>query len=128
MKFRWLVVSVSLLISIYCGVYVRGNVQDVRSLLYFVGATCSTIVLYAMVSNLANRNAVAWLGRSSLVIYGIHGLVANSYQYSIFPNLFETTTDGALRWLMNLTYVMIMASIISIPISKLLKKLTVTNK
>ena len=69
-----LVAYVCLVIGILISQVNGGNISEINSAIYYVGAICSIYFFYSITKG-NNNKILAYIGKNSLIIYGIHSLI-----------------------------------------------------
>ena len=96
-------------VSLAVAFTIPGNISNIRSYLYFPSAIASFVVYLALARFSVASRFLLYVGRDSLILFGIQGLVANTYTYTGIPQFLGTGWDGLMLYLANLAYVMIVS-------------------
>ena len=102
-----------LIIGILISQFNGGNISEIKSMIYYVGAIGSIYFFYAITKD-NNNKVLAYIGKNSLIIYGIHALIFTTLW--IFTPLAQKIGNG----LMFKTIEIIYALIISITICNII--------
>jgi fucose 4-O-acetylase-like acetyltransferase len=102
-----------------------GNVAAIGTLWYFPSALVSFLLYLRLARDLRSSRFLAYVGENSLIIFGIHGLVANTYTHTRIPELLAPWT-GLLPYLINVAYVLL-ASVITVRLYRF-SKTSVVNR
>jgi fucose 4-O-acetylase-like acetyltransferase len=84
-----------------------GNVAAIASYWYFAGALASVILYLRVAQDMASSAFLAFIGRNSLIVYGIHGLVAATYPYTRLEATFAERWDGLALYSVNAAFVIL---------------------
>ncbi|NTV38398.1 MAG: acyltransferase family protein [Demequinaceae bacterium] len=82
-----------------------GNVAAIGSYWYFPSALASALLYRRLAQDLESSSILGFIGRNSLLVYGLHGLVAATYPYTHLDAFFATRWDGLALYLLNAVYV-----------------------
>jgi fucose 4-O-acetylase-like acetyltransferase len=82
-----------------------GNIQRVGSLMYFPLALVGILFLQILAKELSGGRTLCSLGRNSLYIFGLHGLVSNVYSHTFIHRFMIDNFSGVLIWIVNATFV-----------------------
>lgn len=85
-----------------------GNVESIGTILYFPSALASFVVYLRIAMDLESSRFLGYVGRNSLIIFGIHGLVANTYTHTRIPEAFGNW-NGLMTYLINVAYVVLVS-------------------
>lgn len=85
-----------------------GNVAAIGTLWYFPSAVASFILYLRIAQDVESSRLLAYIGANSLVIFGVHGLVANTYGYTPIPSYFADW-NGLITYVINVVYVVIVS-------------------
>ena len=107
----WMVIAL-LAFSLTVAFVIPGNIADIRSYLYFPSALASFIVYLALARFLEGNRFLEYVGRNSLLLFGIQGLVAHTYTHTGIPELLSTGWDGLMLYAANLVYVMVVSVLV----------------
>jgi hypothetical protein len=88
-----------------------GNVAAIGTLWYFPSALASFVLYLRLSQDLRSSSFLAYIGENSLIIFGIHGLVANTYGHTRIPDYFANWT-GLMPYLINVAYVVLVSVLI----------------
>lgn len=89
-----------------------GNVSGIGTYWYFPSALASFVLYLRLAQQFESSWLLGYIGRNSLIIFGIHGLAAASYPFSRIPTLFAKW-DGLMMYLINLSYV-VLGSVVAV--------------
>lgn len=107
-----LVAYVCLVIGILISQVNGGNISEINSAIYYVGAICSIYFFYSITKG-NNNKILAYIGKNSLIIYGIHSLIFSTLW--IFLPIVQKIGNGIMLKTIQITY----GLIISITICKI---------
>lgn len=102
------VVAALLLVGLFIAYSAPGNVAGINSLWYYPGAIASFIAYLRISQDLESSALLSYVGVNSLVIFGVHGLVANTYSYSGVPSWF-TGWGGLVMYAINIGYILMIS-------------------
>jgi len=111
------VLAVSLLLAFYF----PGNVAAIGSYWYFPGAIASILLYMKLAQDLSSSNFLAFIGKNSLIVFGIHGLVAATYPFARIHSTFYTGWDGFMLYLISAAYV-ILGSVVIVKVYRLVRR------
>jgi acyltransferase len=95
-----------------------GHVARIGNLLYIPAALASIIFYYFVAKDLRASKVLQFLGKNSLTLFGIHGLVAYTYKFTPLAKYF-LTSQGLFSFNINLLYNILTTSAICILITLL---------
>ena len=84
-----------------------GNISGMGSYLFVPSALASFVIYLGIAQQLRSSSWLAYVGINSLIVFGIHGLVANTYQFTHIPGFLDRHWNGALVYVINLGYVLV---------------------
>ena len=84
-----------------------GNVAAIGSYWYFPSAITSVVLYLRVAQDLRSSSFLGFIGRNSLIVYGIHGLVAATYPYTRLDATFASKWDGLALYAVNAAYVIL---------------------
>ncbi|MEF3403547.1 acyltransferase family protein [Agromyces sp. CCNWLW203] len=101
-----------LVFSLWAAFMFPGNVARIGSYWYFPGAIAS-IVLYLRFSiDIRSSSFLQFVGRNSLIVFGIHGLVASTYPFTHIQDALAPQWNGLMLYLVNAAYVLLVSVVI----------------
>ncbi|MBF9195354.1 acyltransferase family protein [Microvirga terrestris] len=113
----------SLCVGIWYSYSYGGHIAGIGSYLYIPAALVSIIFYYRLAIDLVSSKALSFLGKNSLIIFGIHGLVAYTYQFSPVPKYFSAA-QGLFAFNLNLLYNLLVSVALCIVLVWLKRRLT----
>lgn len=85
--------------------FAPGNVSRIGSYLFYLSALAGFVLVLRLAKVMESSRILEFVGRNSLLMFGLHGLIANTYpQTGIADGLFATWS-GLMLYLVNLAYV-----------------------
>lgn len=82
-----------------------GNISYIiNPVFFFGGASLITYLSYIIMGNCTNNNWLVYIGRNSLVIFGIHSMVILWYTFSPIPGFFSNY-DGVVLFSVNFLFI-----------------------
>ncbi|KQZ82084.1 hypothetical protein ASD56_14435 [Microbacterium sp. Root166] len=106
-RIPWLALVGLFGVSIILAWQFPGNVAGVGTLWYFPGAVASFIVYLRIARDIESSSFLAYVGEYSLLMFGLHSLVAKSYLFTGTTRLFDEWASGLMGYVLNVTYVVI---------------------
>lgn len=97
-------------LTLLVALLVPGNVSRITEYWFFPAAIASFVVYRHFAQLLQGSDFLNFIGRNSLLIFGLHGLVANTYQYTVVSQRVGAHADGLLAYLINVMYVVVITS------------------
>lgn len=95
--------------SLWAAYMFPGNIARIGSYWYFAGAIAS-IALYLRLSiDIRSSSFLQYVGRNSLIVFGIHGLVASTYPFTHIQDALAPQWNGLLLYLVNAAYVLLVS-------------------
>lgn len=91
--------------SLLAAYYFPGNVSGIGSYWFYPGALCSFILYLRVAQEVKSSSLLSYIGRNSLLIFGIHALIANTYPFTNILNYLSHSWSGLILYLVNLAYV-----------------------
>ena len=111
-----LVAYVCLFIGILVASVNGGNISEINNVIYYVGAVCSIYFFYSITKN-NNNKLLAYIGKNSLIIYGLHALIFSTFVYTFISTFFkERFGTGIMLMVVQIIYTLV----ISIGICKII--------
>lgn len=93
-----------------------GNISEINNVIYYVGAVCSIYFFYAITKD-NNNKLLAYIGKNSLIIYGLHALIFSTFAYTFIYRFFRDRFGaGIMLMVVQIIYTLI----ISIGICKII--------
>lgn len=99
------VVVLMLVFSLWVTALYPGNIAGINTLWYFPSAVVSILIYFRVAQDFRGSYLLRFLGAESLLIFGLHSLVANFYRFTPLNSFFSTYWSGLMLWLTNLLFV-----------------------
>lgn len=92
-------------VSVFGSAAFPGNVANIGTIAYYPVAIAGILVVHTASRVLAGSQLITTIGRHSLLVYGLHGLIAYTYPRVSARLPGSTLTEGLLGYLVNAAYV-----------------------
>lgn len=93
-----------------------GNISEINNVIYYVGAVCSIYFFYSITKD-NNNKLLEYIGKNSLIIYGLHALIFSTFVYTFIYTFFkERFGTGIMLMVVQIIYTLV----ISIGICKII--------
>jgi fucose 4-O-acetylase-like acetyltransferase len=86
-----------------------GNIAGIGTYWYFPGAIASVMLYLRLSIDIRSSSILEFIGRNSLIIFGIHGLVASTYPFTHIQDALSPQWNGLMLYLVNAAYVLIVS-------------------
>jgi fucose 4-O-acetylase-like acetyltransferase len=100
------------LLSLAVAFFAPGNIGGIATYWFFPSAIASFILLLRLARAVRENRFLAYVGRNSLLVFGLHTLIANTYSFTRIPNLLDNAWDGMMLYLANLGYVVVVSVLV----------------
>lgn len=104
-KIPLVAIVVMLIFSLWVTAVFPGNIAGINTYWFFPSAIVSILIYLRVAQDLNGSSLLRLFGAESLLIYGLHGLVANIYRFTPLNSFFSTYWSGLMLWLLNLLFV-----------------------
>ncbi|MET0734038.1 MAG: acyltransferase family protein [Microbacterium sp.] len=94
------------IVSLGVAIFIPGNISDIRSYLYYPSAIASFLLYLGLARRIEGSAFLGYVGRNSLLLFGLQGLVASTWPFTGIPALLEPYWDGLMLYAANLVYVL----------------------
>jgi fucose 4-O-acetylase-like acetyltransferase len=98
--------------TIWSALHNAGNVAAIHGYIYFLSAACSIYIYFRVAHDLSNSKCLAYFGENSLIIYGIHALVGNTYRFTGIQKYFPRDEAGFIAFLLYFVYIVSICSLL----------------
>ena len=98
-------IVIMLIFSLWVTAVYPGNISGIKTYWFFPSAIASILIYLRVAKDFRGSSLLRFLGAESLLIYGLHGLVANFYRFTPINSFFSTYWSGLMLWLLNLLFV-----------------------
>ncbi|ANJ27685.1 acyltransferase family protein [Agromyces aureus] len=114
----WAVAAIGVF-SLWVTMVHPGNIAAIGTLWFYPSAIASVLIYQRLAIDLKSSVILRFLGQNSLMIFGLHGLVANSYRLTGIDDFVSQYWQGLALWLVNLLYVVLVMSVIVVAYRRL---------
>lgn len=118
-KIKLLTLLVLFAFTLLAAFYYPGNVSAINTYWYFPSALASFAIILRLAHEFRSSSLLSFIGSNSLLIFGIHGLIANSYPESHISQYLASSWGGLMLYLVNLVYVVFGSLIVVILFKKI---------
>lgn len=91
--------------TIYLAYKYPATIVSITNPIYFVTASAGIYVYYRFSKDLSSSKALTFLGKNSLIIFGLHALFANTYSYTKIQNYFIKSWSGLIVYIISIIYI-----------------------
>jgi acyltransferase len=112
-----------LFVTILLAYKYSGNIQAIKNYFYYLTAVSGIYFYYRVANDLSSSRALSFLGRNSLVIFGIHAIVSNTYPYTKIGDYFSQSWNGSIVYIVNLIYILTCCTVVCYAINLVKKSL-----
>jgi acyltransferase len=84
-----------------------GNISGIATYWFFPSAVASFVLYLRLAQSLSDNKFLRFVGKNSLIVFGIHGLIASTYPFTRVPNGLDNYWDGVMLYAENLAYVVL---------------------
>lgn len=106
-------------VTMWASYHFPGNVAAINTYWYFPSAFVSIVLYLRLAQDLRSSRFLAFVGRNSLIVFGIHSLVSNTYPHSRLPGWFSDW-NGLMLYLLNAAYV-VLGSVAVVKVYRIMK-------
>jgi len=93
--------------------YFPGNIGGIGSYWFFPSALASFVLYLRLAQQFRSSSFLGYIGRNSLIIFGVHGLIAATYPFTGIHDYLSGSWNGLMLYLVNLAYV-VLASVVAV--------------
>jgi fucose 4-O-acetylase-like acetyltransferase len=104
----------------------NANISSINKYSYYLSANISIFIFYNISKDFKNSKCLRYIGKNSLIIFGIHSLILKVYQRSYINNYI--LWNGNIKVIITLVYVLSFCCIVTYLFNKVYQKYFRTKK